>query len=88
MIYYHELKPETIEYNERFHCSVLDAVVLYMMSQSDSIWTAYVGYLVFRALYQMMITVARYTYRNIRTYSHQVNPVLRAYLGEEKYFFQ
>jgi len=40
--------------------SVLDAVVLYMMSQSDSIWTAYVGYLVFRALYQMMITVASF----------------------------
>ena len=39
--------------------AVLDAVVLYTMAESESIWTAYVGYLIFRALYQMMITVAR-----------------------------
>ncbi|XP_023340838.1 thiamine transporter 1 [Eurytemora carolleeae] len=40
--------------------SVLDAVVLYMMAEAGSIWTAYIGYLIFRALYQMMITVASF----------------------------
>ena len=38
---------------------MFDAIVLYLMARASSIWTAYVGYLVFRALYQMMITVAR-----------------------------
>jgi len=40
--------------------SVLDAVVLYLMSSTSDIWTAYVGYLVFRSLFQMMITVASF----------------------------
>lgn len=40
--------------------SVLDAVVLYMMATTYNIWTAYIGYLVFRSLYQMMITVASF----------------------------
>ena len=39
--------------------SLLDAGVLYWMATTDDIWVAYSGYLVFRALYQMMITVAR-----------------------------
>ena len=33
-----------------------------MMAEAEGLWTAYIGYLVFRALYQMMITVARYIY--------------------------
>jgi len=40
--------------------SVLDAVILYLMATTSDIWTAYVGYLVFRSLYQMMITVASF----------------------------
>jgi len=40
--------------------SILDAVVLYMMAEAEGLWTAYIGYLVFRALYQMMITVASF----------------------------
>ena len=40
--------------------SFLDAVVLYMMGTTHTIWVGYAGYLVFRALYQMMITVASF----------------------------
>ena len=40
--------------------SFLDCVVLYLMGTIDSIWVGYAGYLVFRALYQMMITVASF----------------------------
>ena len=39
--------------------SVVDAVILYLMATTSNIWTAYSSYLVFRSLYQMMITVAR-----------------------------
>ena len=35
--------------------SILDAVLLYTMATTDSIWTAYVGYLLFRALYQVRV---------------------------------
>jgi len=40
--------------------SLLDALMLYLMATTDSIIMAYVGYVVFRALYQMMITVASF----------------------------
>jgi len=40
--------------------SVLDACILYMMATTSEIWTAYLGYLAFRAAYQMMITVASF----------------------------
>ena len=37
-----------------------------MMAEAGSIWTAYIGYLIFRALYQMMITVARYKVAHVQ----------------------
>ena len=40
--------------------SFMDAVVLYLMGTIHSIWVGYLGYVVFRALYQMMITVASF----------------------------
>ena len=40
--------------------SFLDGVVLYLMGTIDTIWVGYAGYLIFRALYQMMITVASF----------------------------
>ena len=40
--------------------SGLDAVMLYLMATTDDIIMAYMGYIVFRALYQMMITVASF----------------------------
>merc|ERR1719186_159106 len=40
--------------------SILDAAVLYLMANTADIWTAYIGYLEFRSLYQMMITVASF----------------------------
>ena len=40
--------------------SLLDGAVLFLMGTTDSIWVGYGGYLVFRALYQMMITVASF----------------------------
>merc|ERR1711988_1438701 len=39
---------------------LLDAVVLYLMGASHSIWMGYAGYIVFRSLYQMTITVASF----------------------------
>ena len=42
-----------------FLLSILDGFVLMAMSQTPDIWVAYGGFLVFRALFQMMITVAR-----------------------------
>lgn len=51
--------------------SLLDAGVLYWMATTDDIWVAYSGYLVFRALYQMMITVASFEVaRNISQNSY------------------
>ena len=38
---------------------VFDGIVLYLMAEASNIWVAYVGYLLFRAFFQMMITVAR-----------------------------
>ena len=40
--------------------SILDAVMLYLMATTDNIVIGYAGYIVFRALYQMMITVASF----------------------------
>jgi len=40
--------------------SVLDAGILYLMATTSNIWTAYIGYVLFRSLYQMMITVASF----------------------------
>ena len=40
--------------------SILDAVMLYLMATTDDIVIGYAGYIVFRALYQMMITVASF----------------------------
>ena len=40
--------------------SVLDAVMLYLMAITDDIIVCYMSYIVFRALYQMMITVASF----------------------------
>ena len=40
--------------------SILDAVMLYLMATTDTIVIGYAGYIVFRALYQMMITVASF----------------------------
>jgi len=40
--------------------SVMDAAILYTMATTPHIWTAYIGYLLFRSLYQMMITVASF----------------------------
>lgn len=40
--------------------SILDAVMLYLMANTDTIVMGYVGYIVFRALYQMIITVASF----------------------------
>ena len=40
--------------------SILDAVMLYLMATTDTIVMGYAGYIVFRALYQMMITVASF----------------------------
>ena len=39
--------------------SLLDAVLLYLMATTATIVMGYTGYLVFRATFQMMITVAR-----------------------------
>ena len=39
--------------------SLLDAVLLYLMATTSTIVMGYTGYLVFRATFQMMITVAR-----------------------------
>ena len=39
--------------------SILDGIILISMGVFDSIWVAYVGYLLFRPLFQMLITVAR-----------------------------
>jgi len=40
--------------------SVLDAVMLYMIAKAINIWTTYAGYLIFRASYQMMMTIASF----------------------------
>ena len=39
--------------------SLLDAVLLWLMASTSTIVMGYTGYLVFRATFQMMITVAR-----------------------------
>jgi thiamine transporter 2/3 len=39
--------------------SILDGLILVGMALTDNIWMAYLGYWAFRALYQMLITVAR-----------------------------
>ena len=39
--------------------SVLDAGILYLMATTPNIWTAYVGYLLFRSLYQVSILNVR-----------------------------
>ena len=42
-----------------FLTSAFGGLVLVLMAGTEDIWVAYAGYAVFRALYQMMITVAR-----------------------------
>ena len=43
-----------------FILSLVDGCILIMMALTNDIWVAYAGYWAYRALYQMMITVARY----------------------------
>ena len=43
-----------------FVVAFLNGVTLVVMARTDSLWTAYAGYLVYRALYQFLITVASY----------------------------
>eukprot|EP00095_Tigriopus_kingsejongensis_P007313 maker-scaffold431_size173393-snap-gene-0.28 protein:Tk07313 transcript:maker-scaffold431_size173393-snap-gene-0.28-mRNA-1 annotation:"hypothetical protein DAPPUDRAFT_59074" len=43
-----------------FFLSVADGVILVVMANASDIWVAYVGYFLFRACYQMLITVASY----------------------------
>ena len=45
--------------------SLLDAVLLYLMATTATIVMGYTGYLVFRATFQMMITVARSVMRMV-----------------------
>ena len=45
-----------------FVLSLLDGCLLIVMALTNEIWVAYAGYWAYRALYQMMITVARYVY--------------------------
>ncbi len=40
--------------------SFLDFVVLLVMSQTPNIFVMYVGYLIYRVLYQLMITIAQF----------------------------
>ena len=42
-----------------FVTSAVGGAVLVLMAGTEDIWVAYAGYALFRALYQMMITVAR-----------------------------
>ena len=51
--------------------SCLDAVMLYLMATTNNIIVAYIGHVVFRALFQMMITVASFEIaRNINKTSN------------------
>lgn len=40
--------------------SILDGICLFIMSTTKNIWVAYVTYIIFRVLYQMMITIASF----------------------------
>ena len=42
-----------------FLSSAVGGLVLVLVAGTDDIWVAYAGYAIFRAVYQMMITVAR-----------------------------
>ena len=39
--------------------SLLEAIVLGLMSQTENIWVAYAGYVIIRMSYQVMITIIR-----------------------------
>ena len=49
----------TIAFQTKSLYLVFDGIVVYLMAEASNIWVAYVGYLLFRAFFQMMITVAR-----------------------------
>ncbi len=38
----------------------MDGLILIWMGMTNNIWVAYIGYLLYRSLFQMLITVARY----------------------------
>lgn len=40
-------------------CSLLDALVLLLLSQTNSLLIMYLGYVVYRVLYQAMITITQ-----------------------------
>ena len=52
-----------------FLTSAVGGLVLVVMAKTESIWVAYAGYVVFRAFYQMMITVARLRFTTAMTFS-------------------
>ncbi|CAJ0590447.1 unnamed protein product [Cylicocyclus nassatus] len=41
-------------------CSLLDGFILFLLSQTDSLLVMYIGYVVYRVLYQAMITVTQF----------------------------
>ncbi|CAL4249574.1 unnamed protein product [Meganyctiphanes norvegica] len=40
--------------------SLVDGLILIAMGLTDNIWVAYIGYLIFRVSYQVLITIASY----------------------------
>ena len=59
-----------------FVTSAVGGAVLILMAGTEDIWVAYAGYAIFRALYQMMITVARFLLEPFRVDVNIFHPLM------------
>ena len=65
--------------------SIVDGILLIAMGLANDIWVAYIGYLLYRPLFQMLITIASF---EIARYSNNSCGVLLSGIQNSKYFCQ
>ena len=65
--------------------SIVDGILLIAMGLANDIWMAYIGYLLYRPLFQMLITIASF---EIARYGNNGCGVLLSGIQNSKYFCQ
>ena len=64
--------------------SIVDGILLIAMGLANDIWVAYIGYLLYRPLFQMLITIASF---EIARYGNNAYGVLVSGIQNPNYFF-
>ena len=66
--------------------SIIDGILLIAMGLANDIWVAYIGYLLYRPLFQMLITIASFEIARHSIYIRTVSSYLIFSSGTLKFF--